>query len=151
MGSLTVDLDVEGNPESTGLRARARRREIRPSCPTGHSEEPLAPKTASSPCTPLPTSRESWALRNSRTHNYNRSDGPGKAPDEGVSKGQPAEVGVSVALGVQAHRESWTAGEEVRATRGRGPSRGARGHGMGIPSPAHTLHVQTTHTYVHAT
>lgn len=37
--------------------------------------------------------------------------------DQGVTKGQPAEVRVSVALGVQAHCKSWTTGRRrVRAT-----------------------------------
>lgn len=39
------------------------------------------------------------------THSEGGSAGPGQAPHQAVVQGQPAEIGVPVALGVQAHRQ----------------------------------------------
>lgn len=42
-----------------------------------------------------------------RTHRHHHGDGTGKAPDQRVVHGEPAEVGVPVAFGVQPHRQAW--------------------------------------------
>lgn len=41
----------------------------------------------------------------SHTHSEGGSAGPSQAPHQAVVQGQPAEVGVPVALGVQPHRQ----------------------------------------------
>lgn len=64
-----------------------------PSQPPQGTVEPEAPG-------PLYPEWHIWGLN---THDYNRSDRPSKAPDQGILKGQPAEVRVSVTLRVQAN------------------------------------------------
>lgn len=42
------------------------------------------------------------------THRHHYGDGSCKAPDQGIVHRQPTEIRVSIAFGVQTHRQTWT-------------------------------------------
>lgn len=83
---------------------------------------------------------------------YRDSEGhrASKTPDECIIDGEPAEVGVPIALGVQAHSETWEHGDNSRGRGGQGLGKsggqvGSQGQAQGMTASVHHLSLPSSH------